>query len=160
MKSGFLSRLRERGTAHSAVERGAKGGEVGVRAPDFIRDRAKTLRRAMTQPERTLWAMLRRDQLGLHFRRQHPIGPYILDFYCATAKLCAEVDGPSHAGRAEYDRRRTIWLRKEGIRVLRFNTEEVERRPAAVLEAIVRVAPPSTTQRVVPLPRERGRKPD
>ena len=142
MKSGFLSRLRERGSAHSAVERGATGGEVGVRSPDFIRDRAKTLRRAMTQPERTLWAMLRRDQLGLHFRRQHPIGPYILDFYCATAKLCVEVDGPSHAERSEYDRRRTIWLRKEGIRVLRFNTEEVERRPAAVLEAIVRVAPP------------------
>ena len=115
-----------------------------MRAPDFIRERAKTLRRAMTQPERTLWAMLRRDQLGLRFRRQHPIGPYILDFYCAAARLCVEVDGPSHAERVDYDQRRTDWLAKEGLRVLRFSAEEVERRPAAVLETIVRAAPPST----------------
>ncbi|QQR36990.1 endonuclease domain-containing protein [Devosia oryziradicis] len=115
-----------------------------MRSPDFIRERAKTLRRAMTQPERTLWALLRRNRMGLHFRRQHPIGPFVLDFYCATAKLCIELDGPSHTERAEYDQRRTAWLGREGVRVLRFSVEEVETRSAVVLAAIAQAAPPST----------------
>ena len=112
-----------------------------MRAPDFIRGRAKNLRRAMTQPERTLWALLRRNELGWHFRRQHPVGPYILDFYCAAAKLAVEVDGPVHQEQTDRDRRRTAWLEREGIRVIRFSTEEVEARPAAVLAAIARTAP-------------------
>lgn len=91
-----------------------------MRAPDFIRDRAKTLRRAMTVPEKTLWYLLRRNSLGLHFRRQHPIGPYILDFYCTTAKLCVEVEGPLHADQPDRDARRAARLNKEGIRVIRF----------------------------------------
>ena len=115
-----------------------------MRAPDFIRQRAKSLRRAMTGPERTLWSLLRRDQLKLHFRRQHPVGPFILDFYCAKAKLCVEIDGPVHAERVEYDRRRTAWLEREGIRVLKFTTEDVEHRSAAVVAAIVGAAAPST----------------
>ena len=123
-----------------------------MRSPDFIRDRAKALRRSMTQPERTLWALLRRNQLGLHFRRQHPIGPFVLDFYCATAKLCVEVDGPSHADRAEYDARRTAWLVKEGIRVLRFSTDAVENRSAVVLAEIAQAAPPSTAYSGPPPP--------
>jgi very-short-patch-repair endonuclease len=53
----------------------------------------------MTQPEKILWSLLRRNQRGLRFRRQHPMGPYILDFYAASAKLCVEVDGPAHADR-------------------------------------------------------------
>jgi very-short-patch-repair endonuclease len=98
----------------------------------------------MTRPERTLWALLRRNQLGLHFRRQHPIGPFVLDFYCARAKLCVEIDGPVHADQPERDQRRTAWLAGEGIRVLRFTVEAVDGEPAAVLAAIARVAPPST----------------
>jgi very-short-patch-repair endonuclease len=98
----------------------------------------------MTMPERTLWALLRRNQLGLHFRRQHPIGPLILDFYCATAKLCIEVDGPSHESQTEYDQRRTMWLAHEGIRVLRFPAEIVETRSAIVMAAIAQAASPST----------------
>ena len=98
----------------------------------------------MTAPERLLWALLRRNQLGLHFRRQHPMGPYVLDFYCPALKLCVELDGPVHDDTAERDMRRTAWLTKEGVRVLRFTTGEVEERPAAVLAAIARVAPPST----------------
>lgn len=138
----LLSRLRERGTARSVVERGATGKRM--RAPDFIRERAKSLRRTMTRPKRTLWSMLRRDQLNLHFRRQHPIGPFILDFYCAREKLCVEIDGPAHAESAEYDQRRTAWLEKEGIRVLRFTADDVERRPAFVVRAIMQAAAPST----------------
>ena len=50
----------------------------------------------MTKPERLLWWALRRKQTGFHFRRQHPAGPYVLDFYCDTARLCVEADGVSH----------------------------------------------------------------
>lgn len=115
-----------------------------MRSPDFIRDRAKNMRRTMTQPEKTLWFLLRRNSLGWHFRRQHPIGPFILDFYCAALKLCIEVDGPAHAEQAEYDARRTSWLNNEGIAVMRFSASDVETRPAAVIAAIARVAPRST----------------
>jgi very-short-patch-repair endonuclease len=98
----------------------------------------------MTQPEKTLWFLLRRNTLGWHFRRQHPIGPFILDFYCAPLKLCVEVDGPVHLGQAERDERRTNWLKKEGITVIRFTADDVELRPAAVIAAIAQAAPPST----------------
>jgi very-short-patch-repair endonuclease len=108
-----------------------------MRAPDFIRDRAKVLRRDMTAPERALWSMLRRKAQGLYFRRQRPIGPFILDFYCASAKLCVEVDGPAHHDTRDHDERRTAWLAKEGIRVLRFAVADVEQRPAQVLATIV-----------------------
>jgi very-short-patch-repair endonuclease len=115
-----------------------------MRSPDFIRDRARSMRRNLTGPERTLWFLLRRNELGLHFRRQHPVGPYILDFYCAALKLAIEVDGPVHDQTAARDERRTAWLSTEGIRVVRFTAEDVAARPAAVLSAIARVAPPST----------------
>ena len=111
-----------------------------MRSPDFIRDRAKSLRRAMTDPERLLWSLLRRNTLGLHFRRQHPIGPFVLDFYCAGTKLAVELDGPAHEERADADARRTAWLEGEGVRVLRFTVEEIEARPAAVLSAIATAA--------------------
>jgi very-short-patch-repair endonuclease len=91
-----------------------------MRAPIQTQNRAKVLRKSPSLPERTLWAMLRGNQQGMHFRRQHAVGVYILDFYCATARLCVEVDGPSHQDRAEYDARRTKWLNEQGIRVLRF----------------------------------------
>ena len=88
--------------------------------------------------------MLRRNNLGLHFRRQHALGPYILDFYCAAAKLCIEVDGPAHAEQAGRDARRDHWLVNQGIQTLRFTTEELELRPAVVLANIERAAAPST----------------
>ena len=71
-----------------------------MRSSILTQKRAKVLRRNLTQPEQTLWALLRRNGLGLHFRRQHALGPYILDFYCAAAKLCVEVDGPAHEERS------------------------------------------------------------
>ena len=78
-------------------------------APILIQKRAKGLRRSMTQPEKTLWSLLRRNQQALYLRRQHAIGPYIGDFYCAVARLCIEVDGPVHADQAAHDERRTGW---------------------------------------------------
>ena len=115
-----------------------------MRASILTQKWAKGLRRSMTRPEKTLWSLLRRNQQGLHFRRQHAIGPYILDFYCAVTRLCVEVDGPAHAEQAAHDERRTRWLAAQGVRVVRFSVEEVETRPAAVVAAIVRAAAPST----------------
>jgi very-short-patch-repair endonuclease len=107
-----------------------------MRSSILTQKRAKSLRRALTQPEQALWALLRRNQPGLHFRRQHALGPYILDFYCAATKLCVEVDGPIHAERAEHDARRDAWLAEQGVRVLRFAVDEVEQRSAVVMRRI------------------------
>ena len=99
-----------------------------MRAPKVTFDRARKLRRDMTLPEVLLWQCLPRQQLdGLRFRRQHPVGPYILDFYCAEAHLAIEVDGSSHdfADRAAHDGRRSEWLARHSIRVLRFPAADV-----------------------------------
>jgi very-short-patch-repair endonuclease len=92
-------------------------------AHDETRDFAKFLRRRLTLPEGLLWRSLKgRKADGLHFRKQHPIGPYILDFYCAQLKLCVEVDGQAH-GFGEIpakDQRRDAWLAAHEIRTLRI----------------------------------------
>ena len=84
---------------------------------------AKDLRRAMSLPEVLLWVQIKGRRLaGLLFRRQHPIGPYVLDFYCEAAKLCVEIDGAGHGAgdRPERDERRDGWLADLGIRTLRL----------------------------------------
>jgi len=98
----------------------------------------------MTQPEQTLWALLRRNRQHFHFQRQHALGPYILDFFCAAAKLCVEVDGPVHAEQLAHDEKRTRWLAEQGVRVVRFSSEAVEIRPALGIAAIAQAAAPST----------------
>ena len=77
----------------------------------------------MSLPEVLLWQQLRAGRLdGLRFRRQHPIGRIVLDFYCPHLRLCIEVDGGAHdfLSRAEDDLRRDAWLTEQGIRVLRI----------------------------------------
>jgi very-short-patch-repair endonuclease len=83
----------------------------------------------MTAPEARLWTVLRRRALGAKFRHQHPIAPYVLDFYCAAAKLGVEVDGAAHGMgcNSQRDARRDAWLRSKGIRILRLNAEDVMR---------------------------------
>ena len=77
----------------------------------------------MTPPEARLWVALRRKAQGLRFRRQHPIGPYGLDFYCDAAKLCVEVDGQTHwLGEAQA---RDAWLALRGVRTLRLSASLV-----------------------------------
>src|SRR5215213_3088900 len=72
-----------------------------------IQYHAKELRKRMTIPERFVWQMLRKQrQRGFYFRRQHPVGRFILDFYCAQAKLCIEIDGPIHDDQRERDAER------------------------------------------------------
>ena len=88
------------------------------------KDRAKTLRRAMSLPEVLLWKAIKGRQVdGLHFRKQHPVGPYVLDFYCDAEKLAIEVDGSSHSfgERPERDERRGAWLAAQGIATLRLS---------------------------------------
>ena len=85
-----------------------------MRSPILTQKRAKSLRRAMSEPERELWFLLRRNRQQVHVRRQHAVGPYILDFYCAEAALCVDVDGPVHTEQVEHDRHRTEWLNGQG----------------------------------------------
>src|SRR5216684_1962760 len=88
--------------------------------------RARQLRSNPTEAERRLWAKLRLKQVGGHrFRRQVPVGPYIVDFVCLTRRLIIEVDGGQHGDRAEQDRARTAWLERQGFRVRRFWNDEV-----------------------------------
>ncbi|HEY0300299.1 MAG TPA: DUF559 domain-containing protein [Rhizomicrobium sp.] len=104
--------------------------------------RARTFRRAMTKHEVKLWVQLRDGQLGgLSFRRQHPVGPYYLDFYCARKKLAVELDGGQHATAEaqEYDAARTRYLSRKGIRVLRFWNADLDGDGlGAVLDGILR----------------------
>ena len=88
--------------------------------------RARRLRRQATDAERLLWYRLRRGQLGVKFRRQAPIGPYV-DFVCFQRRLVIELDGGQHRPPAKraYDARRSWWLQTQGFRVLRFWDSEV-----------------------------------
>ncbi|CAG0998898.1 hypothetical protein GPROT1_03704 [Gammaproteobacteria bacterium] len=100
---------------------------------------ARELRQPQTPAEIKLWSRLRNRQIDdLKFRRQHPIGHFIIDFYCAEAKLCIEIDGDSHAepDQAVYDAARTQWLTDEGYRVIRFTNREVFKEFEAVLQSI------------------------
>ena len=99
--------------------------------------RAKELRKAQTPAEQALWARLRNRGLGgLKFRRQHPIGPLIADFYCAQHRLVIEVDGGVHAGQKEQDAQRTAQLTAYGYRVLRVSNQAVETNLEEVLHKI------------------------
>ena len=96
---------------------------------------ARRLRRDMTGVERKLWAKLRDRQLeGVKFRRQHPLGPYVLDFYSEECRLVIEVDGEQHT--PEGDAARTAWLEAHGCRVIRFWNSEVIKDLTGVLEAL------------------------
>ena len=86
--------------------------------------RARGLRKQVSPIERKLWYALRADQLGASFRRQHPVGPYVLDVYCPSVRLAIELDGDDHTTRAESDSRRTRFLNQRGIRVVRFSNSD------------------------------------
>ena len=102
------------------------------------RGRAKALRRDMTNAERFLWFMLRGHRfVGLSFRRQVPIGPFIVDFVCQQQRLIVEIDGGQHAAGPTRDQQRDEWLRSKGYRVLRFWNMEVLRNRPGVLQTIV-----------------------
>jgi len=100
---------------------------------------AKRLRANTTPHERILWRALKEiPQEGTHFRRQAPIGPYIVDFFCPARRLIVELDGGHHNNdeQAQRDRERQAWLEKEGYRVLRFWNSEISSNLNAVLERV------------------------
>ncbi|QSI28811.1 DUF559 domain-containing protein [Variovorax sp. RKNM96] len=88
------------------------------------RANAQALRREMTDSERKLWSGLRAEQLGVKFRRQHPLGNYIADFACLEPKLIVELDGSQHRTQQGYDAQRDAFFRTQGFDVLRFASNE------------------------------------
>jgi very-short-patch-repair endonuclease len=92
-------------------------------APKRTVERARALRAAMSLPEVLLWEWLRKRGLGgRRFRRQHPFGPYILDFYCAALKVGIEIDGAGHdhPDAVLHDQRRDAWIERRGVRLIRI----------------------------------------
>jgi len=105
--------------------------------------RAAGMRRALTPPEARLWTQIKSGGLeGLKFRRQHPVGPYILDFYCHAARLAVEVDGAGHddPDQIAHDERRSRWLATQGVEVLRVRSTDVRDHLDGVLALILQRA--------------------
>jgi very-short-patch-repair endonuclease len=100
-------------------------------------DNAKTLRRNLTDAEQRLWYYLRAHRfMGRKFKRQKPIGRYVVDFICLEEKLVIELDGGQHADNHEYDQERDAWLRGQGYTVLRFWNNELMNETESVLDRI------------------------
>ncbi len=108
------------------------------RSTPKIMHRAGELRHEPTPAEAKLWAALRGHRFAdVHFRRQHAIGPYIVDFIAPRRKLVIEVDGSQHLDRVEYDAKRTAFLETKGYRVLRFWNSDIMNNIAGVLGMIL-----------------------
>ena len=122
---------------------------------------ARRLRRTMSPTEAILWNVLRVRPEGLQFRRQHPLDPFILDFYCRAARLAIEVDGNAHDcdEQAARDHRRDRWLAERGIATLRLRAADVHRNLDGVLIHILqrcaeRTPPPHCVRSPSPRNRE------
>jgi len=107
-----------------------------------LKTNARSLRRDPTDAEAVIWYNLRRHGIaGYNFRRQHPFGPYILDFYCPAGRLVVELDGGQHLDmdNARRDQERTTYLEQHGLRVLRFNNIQALKETKAVLDVILKL---------------------
>ncbi|GAA4464931.1 hypothetical protein GCM10023093_16250 [Nemorincola caseinilytica] len=107
-------------------------------ATNLIFDNARKLRNDLTNAELVLWGYLKQRPLGYKFRRQHPLGIYIADFYCHALKLVIEVDGSVHEDpeMAEKDKVRQDIINSLGVKMIRFRNEEVEKRLETVIDKI------------------------
>ncbi|MGH9443984.1 MAG: endonuclease domain-containing protein [Thermoanaerobaculia bacterium] len=119
---------------------------------------SRRLRRDQTSAEEVMWKVLRgRRFKELKFRRQHPMGPFVVDFFCPELNLAIELDGGGHATdqSVEQDRARTIWLERKGIRELRFWNSDVDQNLEGILEklAVETTGAPSPAAAPRPLPR-------
>jgi very-short-patch-repair endonuclease len=102
-----------------------------------VQQRARELRQEMTPAEKILWHRLRNRGFNqLKFRRQQPLGPFIVDFYCAEHRLIVEIDGSVHDHQQERDAARTAYFEQQGYRVIRFRNEAIEKELNVVLAAI------------------------
>ena len=116
-----------------------------MKANPKTRQRAKAMRRNLTDAERILWSQLKGKQVnGWQFRKQHPVGPYIADFACVRAKLIIEVDGDSHteAQHVAHDAKRTSFLERQGWSVHRIWNFEIYNNLNAVMDGIYAILPP------------------
>jgi very-short-patch-repair endonuclease len=107
--------------------------ERSYRSPAQTR-RARELRNDVSKTERRLWPHLARSACGAPFRRQHPVGPFYADYYCAPLRLVVEVDGPQHD--AARDSERDAWMEARGIDVMRFSHQEIEENLLGVVATI------------------------
>jgi very-short-patch-repair endonuclease len=114
--------------------------EESKSAGEHMRARARQLRRNATIPERALWQLLRDRRLGnVKFRRQHVIGPYVVDFYCSSHRLVVELDGRSHDDRGLEDRSRQDYLESvAGLKVFRVGNDDVLQDPESVVMGVLR----------------------
>lgn len=103
---------------------------------------AKNLRGSMSPPEVILWQYLRGSPGGIKFRRQHPIGRYVIDFYCSTAKLAIEVDGIVHdmANQPERDIQRDSWLAEQRLQIVRVRAADLLASPQQIADSLLRLA--------------------
>jgi len=116
-----------------------------TKIPGYIFDICRRLRKTQTKAEELLWECLRRNRLnGLKFRRQHPLGRYIADFYCPEERLVIELDGKVHdlKDQKEYDKMRKEIIEVHRIRILRIKNEEIERNIENVLRRIADLTSP------------------
>ena len=95
---------------------------------------ARRLRRQLSLPEMLLWRLLRLNRRELRFRKQHPIGPFVADFYCPAAKMVIEIDGAVHDRRQDADSGRDAYMRALGLTVMRIPAAEVLADPEGVAE--------------------------
>jgi very-short-patch-repair endonuclease len=97
---------------------------------------ARKLRREMSLPEVLVWQRLRGAKAGARFRRQHPIGPYVVDFYCAQARLVVEIDGEVHREKLRTDAQRDRFMAENGYKVVRVTAAEIMQDIDRAVEAI------------------------
>ena len=102
-----------------------------------LRQCARSLRKQSTDTERHLWYYLRANRLGYKFKRQVPIGTYIVDFVCLEKRLVIELDGGQHFDNQTYDMKRTAWLKAHGFNVLRFWNNDVLQQTPSVIDVIM-----------------------
>ena len=129
------------------------GGDRERRDEGMNQAQARQLRKNLTEAERVLWRHLRLRQLeGCKFRRQQPIGRYIVDFVCFENQLVIELDGGQHCEQVVYDAERSAWLRGQGFRVLRFWNHEILQN----IEAVKKVIQEAVTSPSFILPHQGG----
>ncbi len=137
---------------HGEGDRAKRGGGGSPPAQRPVVYGARKLRRTMTPPEIALWQIFRQRPQGIKFRRQHPIGPYVVDFCCLTARLVVEIDGMVH-DRGEspaYDMRRTRFLEERGFTVMRIAASDVLADPVEVASSAVALAESPLHHRAAP----------
>ena len=121
---------------------------------------ARTLRGEMTDGERLLWQRLRGEQLGVKFRRQHPLGSYVADFVCLAPLMIVEIDGSQHADQAANDAKRDAFFRQQGFDVMRFHANLPFLELQSMVEAVYNRLTELTALAPIPAFPQRGKEPE